>query len=65
VLDDVLSHRPFVDGNGWLVKDGKGLESAFTQIRNQPELLGRMSVRSREIAQRLLDYRLLAARILR
>jgi 1,2-diacylglycerol 3-alpha-glucosyltransferase len=65
VLDDVLSHRPFVDGNGWLVRDGKELKSAFAQIRDQPEVLGRMSGRSHEIAQRMLDYRSLAARILR
>lgn len=65
VLDDVLSHGPFVDGNGWLVKDGAGLESVFSQIRDQPELLGRMSIRSRQIAEQLLDYRSLAARVLK
>ena len=64
VLDDVLSHRPFVDGNGWLVRDAVGLESVFAQIRDQPDLLDRMSDRSYQIAQRLLDYRSLAARIL-
>ena len=64
VLDDVLSHRPFVDGNGWLVRDAKGLELVFAQIRDQPHLLDRMSGRSCQIAQRLLDYRSLAARIL-
>jgi 1,2-diacylglycerol 3-alpha-glucosyltransferase len=64
VLDDVLSHRPFVDGNGWLVRDTAGLEAAFGQIRDQPALLDRMSGRSYQIARRLLDYRSLAARIL-
>lgn len=64
VLDDVLSHRPFVDGNGWLVRDFAGLKAAFAQIRDQPALLDRMSGRSRQIAERLLDYRSLAARIL-
>lgn len=64
VLDDVLSHRPFVDGNGWLVRDFAGLKTAFAEIRDQPASLARMSARSRQIAQHLLDYRSLAARIL-
>jgi len=64
VLDDVPSHRPFVDGNGWLVRTSPQLAAAFAQIRDQPGSLEGMSLRSHGIAERLLDYKSLANRIL-
>lgn len=63
VLDDVPSHRPFVDGNGWLIRDADELDGIFAKIRDESDALGPMSSRSLQIAKRLLDYRTLAARI--
>jgi hypothetical protein len=63
VLDDVPSHRPFVEGNGWLIKHVDELPQVFELIRDEPVALGRMSGKSLEIAKRHLDYRALAARI--
>jgi glycosyltransferase involved in cell wall biosynthesis len=64
ILADVLSHEPFVSGNGWLVKDAGGLLDAFQDISNAPEALEAMSTKSHEIARRLLDYNRLAERLL-
>jgi hypothetical protein len=64
VLDDVLSHRPFVDGNGWVLKDSGELQTVFAQISARPQMLEQLSQRSYAIARRLLDYRVLAARVL-
>jgi 1,2-diacylglycerol 3-alpha-glucosyltransferase len=63
VLDDVLSHAPFVDGNGWLVKDSEDLTRVLYEVESSPGQLPAMSARSLEIARQLLDYRKLAARI--
>lgn len=63
ILDDVRSHKPFVDGNGWLVGGGLSLEQAFTAVSENVGDLREMSARSGEIASRLLDYRVLAARL--
>lgn len=63
VLDNVPSHRPFVDGNGWLVRSVGELNSVFKEIRDQPSALKEMSSKSLKIAKRYLDYRALAARI--
>jgi glycosyltransferase involved in cell wall biosynthesis len=65
VLDDVPSHAPFVDGNGWLLREPDDLPSAFRAIARDPDVLASMSAQSLKIASRLLDYRALAARILK
>ena len=63
VIDDVPSHKPFVDGNGWLIRGVEELGSIFATIRDHPAALTSMSSKSLEIAKRYLDYRTLAARI--
>lgn len=63
ILDDVPSHTPYLDGNGWLVGKQLGLDEALALAVADRELLRLMSSRSGEIALRLLDYRKLAARL--
>lgn len=65
ILDDVPSHEPFVDGNGWLLGSKLTLESAFRSVEEHMEDLPAMSQRSASIAARLLDYRSLATRLYR
>jgi glycosyltransferase involved in cell wall biosynthesis len=65
ILDDVPSHKPFVDGNGWLVRSADELAAAFRQVEADPVALDAMSGRSLAIAAKLLDYRTLAARVLK
>lgn len=64
ILADVPSHRPFVDGNGWMVRDDVGLGAAFAELAKNKQELQSMSTRSLDIARKLLDYRTLARRVL-
>lgn len=63
ILDDVPSHKPYVDGNGWLINDVSEVPVILKKIASDPGLLPRMSDMSLTIARRLLDYRVLARRI--
>lgn len=63
ILDDVPSHVPYVDGNGWLLGKRGTLDDALREASANPNQLRAMSNKSAEIAARLLDYRRLAARI--
>ena len=63
ILDDVLSHQPFIDGNGWLINDESELLEAMKSI--DFETLKYMSKKSFEIAKKQLDYKELSARVLR
>lgn len=63
ILDDVPSHTPFVDGNGWLIGKNVSLDDALKDAPTSPDRLIVMSRKSAEIAARLLDYRNLAARL--
>lgn len=65
ILDNAPSHKPFVEGNGWLVRSVDQLTSAFRQVETDPGALNAMSHRSLAIARSLLDYRTLAARVLK
>ena len=66
ILADVASHKPYVNGNGWLVKDSVELDHAFELAGSiTTEELRKMSNFSKKIASELLDYRMLAARIYR
>jgi glycosyltransferase involved in cell wall biosynthesis len=63
ILDDVPSHRPFMDNNGWLVGEGLSLEDAFRLAAEGRGRLTAMAEKSADIASGLLDYRILAARL--
>jgi 1,2-diacylglycerol 3-alpha-glucosyltransferase len=65
MLDDVPSHRIYLDGNGWLLGEQHSLESCFRAISQNKESLPSMSTKSHEVALRLIDYRKLAARLYR
>ncbi len=64
MLADYPSHRPFVDGNGWMIRDEAELASALHELAENPQILMALSCRSYEIAKKLLDYRVLAQRVL-
>jgi glycosyltransferase involved in cell wall biosynthesis len=64
IIADVPSHVPFVDGNGWAVRNDIDLTRAFAAIEDKPEILDTFSKRSHEIALSLLDYRRMAKRLL-
>lgn len=65
VLDDVPSHRALVTDNGILVRDTNELAASLARIGSMTaDELALMSERSSEIAQRLLDYRQQAHRVL-
>jgi 1,2-diacylglycerol 3-alpha-glucosyltransferase len=65
ILADVLSHKPFFNSNGWLVSDQTSLEKAFIEIDNGTVDLKSMSIASYNIAKKVLDYKILAKRVLR
>lgn len=63
ILDDVSSHVPYYDDNGWLIGKTATLDQAFAAIAANKGALAEMSDRSHKLALKLLDYRLLAARL--
>lgn len=65
IADDVSSHYPFVEGNGWLVRDIDSLIKTFNSAINAFQLghLDQMKVISLFIARHLLDYQKLASRL--
>jgi 1,2-diacylglycerol 3-alpha-glucosyltransferase len=65
VIDDVASHTPYFENNGWLVGKGVPLAKAFAEISADRSGIADMQARSHQVALRMLDYRLLAARIYR
>jgi len=65
ILDDVPSHKPFVNDNGWLVGRDVSLKEAFHFAAKNSEGLPLMAQNSADIAARLLDYKSLASRLYR
>lgn len=63
ILDDVPSHRIFINDNGWLVGSALTLQKAFRLALENRHRLALMADISSEVASRLLDYRKLASRI--
>jgi hypothetical protein len=63
ILDDVISHAPYIQGNGWLLNQDLTLLDVFDEIEANPEQLKLMSEKSFEIAQEILDYKKLARRL--
>ncbi len=65
ILDDLASHKPYLDGNGWLIGMDQTLLGAFRAISENKPMLAEMQLRSHALALRMLDYRQLAKRIYR
>ncbi|MEM7093777.1 MAG: glycosyltransferase family 4 protein [Actinomycetota bacterium] len=65
ILDDVKSHGPYVDGNGWLVSSSGDLAVALDEATRTDANIDAMSKRSLTVAEELLDYAQLAVRVLR
>lgn len=63
VVDDVKSHRPYVDGNGYLTKAGTNLGEILQDISTHKDKIEDMQKRSHEIALKVLDYSNLASRL--
>lgn len=63
LLDDITSHQPYLDGNGWLVGVKSTLLDAFKDISRNKDGLAAMGRQSHALALRMLDYRQLAKRI--
>ena len=65
IIDDAKSHSIFVDGNGWLVNGKATLTQALKQVTEMsPDALTAMGNSSLKIACDLLDYRIMATRLL-
>lgn len=64
ILDDVPSHMPYLEGNGWRLSAPRDLAGAFRAVATEPVILTEMAARSLQIARQLLDYRVLAKRLL-
>lgn len=66
LLDDIPAHRPYQVGNGWFAGDPSSLAQHFAAIASCTRAdFDRMSAASLELALRMLDYRVLAARLYR
>lgn len=65
IIEDHCSHTPFIHGNGWLIKSTDELAGIFRSISENRDQLPTMQQNSYEVALRLLDYRMLAARLYR
>lgn len=63
ILDDIASHQPYLDGNGWLVGRERSLHDAFRALSENSTALPAMQAQSHALALRMLDYRQLAKRI--
>jgi len=57
------SHVPFVDGNGYLIRDEETLYNAMKNISQDVDMLISMKAKSFDIAIKLLDYKELSKRI--
>lgn len=57
IVDDVLSHQPFVKKNGWLINERLSLEEILKSPDLELSKLEKMQKESHEIAINILDYR--------
>jgi 1,2-diacylglycerol 3-alpha-glucosyltransferase len=62
IVEDVLSHKAFVDGNGWLVNPETQLLEIFNQL--EVSTVNNMQIRSNQIGIDILDYKKMAQRVL-
>lgn len=63
VIDDVKSHQPFVNGNGYLTKAGADLEVILRDISNNKDKIASMQQRSHSLALEKFDYARLSERL--
>jgi len=63
ILDEIPSHLPYMNDNGWLVGSSTSIEDAFEQVSANKAAVRRMAARSLHVALHMLDYRLLAKRL--
>ncbi|MEM9138196.1 MAG: glycosyltransferase family 4 protein [Pseudomonadota bacterium] len=64
VLDNVSSHTPYHDGNGWLLDQDTRLEDVLQSLAEDPGQVAGMGARSLAFARENLDYDALARRLL-
>jgi 1,2-diacylglycerol 3-alpha-glucosyltransferase len=62
ILDAVAAHKPYVDGNGWLVSSPEDLRDVLSCLATA-DLIGKNAA-SLSLAERMLNYAALAKRIL-
>lgn len=65
VLDDNISHKPYIRANGWLLNSELSMRSVFAEVSQSPDTVRRMCENSKLLAAELLDYKKLSNRILR
>lgn len=63
VLYPYSSHKPFVDDNGFFVKNTEDIIKVLKRIQNNTNSVNEMEKKSEIIGNKFLDYRKLAARI--
>jgi glycosyltransferase involved in cell wall biosynthesis len=65
VLENLPSHRLYVDGNGWLLDRPEEIASVFAAIHSGKQDIEAMKARSLTFACQNLDYSVLAERVLK
>lgn len=63
IIDDVPSHKPYINNNGWLINEANPLASIFNEVTLNKERVEEMKNSSYLIASKILDYKKLAQRI--
>ncbi|MER0362515.1 glycosyltransferase [Vibrio vulnificus] len=64
IIDDVKSHKPYLENNGWYANNADSIVEVLMSISEQKCSISSMSEESFKIAKSLLDYKQLALRIL-
>ena len=64
VIDNVKSHQPYVQDNGYLTEAGADLAEILQEISSNKSRIGFMKERSHAIALQILDYSKLASRLI-
>lgn len=57
------SHQPFLNDNGWYVETQDDMVNVFLEVSRDPEMLIFMKNKSLKIANEMLDYKKLAAKL--
>lgn len=56
VIDDVKSHQPYMNGNGYLTRAGADLEDIFDSLASRKSEIEAMGAQSHKLALDMLDY---------